>query len=321
MSKQIKDVAASVRGRLLNIAKNERRSFDSVLLLYMQERLLYRLSVSEFSSKFVLKGGLLMFMLTDYKGRPTKDIDLLAQQISNDKEDIKNVFSSICNVKYENDGLVYSGEDIEVEDIKEEADYHGVRVKTVCFLGNARKMVQLDIGFGDIVIPKPREMECPILLDLDAPVIKVYSLESIISEKFQAMIALSVANSRMKDFYDIYTLLNANNFDGRKLQEAVFETLQRRHTVIEKENVIFTEEFIKDEGRNRLWQSFLRKINVTGLEFGEVMKYIEEFLKPIYDSIINEEEFFMQWDYTNKKWFKDLKESEAAAGKDDARVD
>lgn len=321
MSKQIKDVAASVRGRLLNIAKNERRSFDSVLLLYMQERLLYRLSVSEFSSKFILKGGLLMFMLTEYKGRPTKDIDLLAQQISNDKEDIKEVFLSICSIKYEDDGLVYSGEDIEVEDIKEEADYHGVRVKTTCFLGNAKKMVQLDIGFGDIVIPKPKEMECPILLDLAAPVIKVYSLESIISEKFQAMIALSVANSRMKDFYDIYTLLNTNSFDGRKLQEAVFETLERRYTILEKENVIFTEEFIKDESRNRLWDSFLRKINLTCLEFSEVMKYIEEFLKPIYDSIINEEEFFMLWDYTNKKWFKDLKESEAAAGQDDARVE
>ncbi len=312
MSKQIKDVAASVRARLLNIAKNERRSFDSVLLLYMQERLLYRLSISEFSSKFILKGGLLMFMLTEYKGRPTKDIDLLAQQISNDKDDIKRVFLDICNIQYEDDGLVFIGEDIEVEDIKEDADYHGVRVKSTCFLGNAKKMVQLDIGFGDIVIPKATEMECPILLELEAPVIKVYSLESIISEKFQAMIALSVANSRMKDFYDIFTLLSTNNFDGRKLQEAVFETLQRRHTIIEKENVIFSEQFIQDESRNRLWQNFLRKINVEKLEFREVMKHIEEFLKPIYNSIINEEEFFMQWDYVNKRWFKDLKESEAA---------
>ncbi|MPM40324.1 hypothetical protein SDC9_86964 [bioreactor metagenome] len=128
------------------------------------------------------------------------------------------------------------------------------------------------------------------------------------------MIALSVANSRMKDFYDIYTLLNTNNFDGRKLQEAVFQTLQRRHTILEKENVIFTEEFIQDESRNRLWQSFLRKINITELEFSEVMKHIEEFLKPIYDFIINEEEFFMEWDYTNKKWFKDLREREVAVG-------
>ena len=312
MSKQIKDVASSVRARLTNIAKNERRSFDSVLLLYMQERLLYRLSVSEYSSKFVLKGGLLMFMLTEYKGRPTKDIDLLAEQISNDKDDIKKVFSNVCNIKYEDDGIVFNGDDIQVEDIKEDADYHGVRVKATCFLGNAKKMVQLDIGFGDIVIPKPREMECPTLLDLEAPVIKVYSLESVIAEKFQAMIALSVANSRMKDFYDIFTLLSTNNFDGRKLQEAIFETLQRRRTTIEKDNVIFTQQFIQDESRNKLWQSFLRKINVDKFEFTEAMKYIEEFLKPIYDSIVEEKEFFMQWDYVNKKWSKDLTESEAA---------
>jgi predicted nucleotidyltransferase component of viral defense system len=312
MSKQIKDVAASVRGRLVNIAVKERRTFDSVLLLYMQERLLYRLSISEFGSNFILKGGLLMFMLTEYKGRPTKDIDLLAQQISNDKDDIKRIFLSVCSINYAEDGLVFHGEDIEVEDIKEAAAYHGVRVKTTCYLGNAKKMVQLDIGFGDIVIPKPREMECPVLLDLEAPVIKAYSLESIISEKFQAMIALSVANSRMKDFYDIYTLLSTNNFDGRKLQEAVFETLQRRNTILEKESVIFTEQFIMDESRNRLWESFLRKINVEKFEFREVMEYIEAFLKPIYNSIIGEKEFFMQWDYVNKKWIKDLKESEAA---------
>lgn len=137
-------------------------------------------------------------------------------------------------------------------------------------------------------------------------------MESVIAEKFQAMIALSVANSRMKDFYDIFTLLSTNNFDGRKLQEAIFETLQRRHTKIEKDNVIFTEQFIQDESRNKLWQSFLRKINVDKFEFREVMKYIEEFLKPIYNSIISEEEFFMQWDCINKKWFNNLKESEAA---------
>jgi hypothetical protein len=120
----------------------------------MQEWLLYRLSISEFSSKFVLKGGLLIFMLTEYKGRSTKDIDLLAQQISNDKDDIKKVFLSVFSIKYEEDGLVFNGEDTEVEDIKEGADYHGARVKTTCLLGNAKKVVQLDIGFGDIVISK-----------------------------------------------------------------------------------------------------------------------------------------------------------------------
>lgn len=119
----------------------------------------------------------------------------------------------------------------------------------------------------------------------------------------------------MKDFYDIFTLLNTNNFDGRKLQEAVFETLQRRHTIIEKENVIFTEQFIKDENRNKLWESFLRKINVPKIEFTEVMNNIKIFLKPIYNAITDEEEFFMQWNYANKRWLKNIDESEVAIEK------
>jgi predicted nucleotidyltransferase component of viral defense system len=302
MSKPIKDMTASVKARLAIIAKKEKRSFDSVLLLYMQERMLYRLSISEYCERFILKGGLLMFMLTGYKGRPTKDIDLLAEQISNDIENIKKAFLSICKVQCENDGLVFNGDEIEVEEIKKDAEYHGIRVKTNCFLGNARKVVQLDIGFGDIVVPKPQVMECPILLDMKAPTIKVYSLESIISEKFQAMISLSVSNSRMKDFYDIFTLLNTNSFDGRKLQEAVSETLQRRHTTIEKENIIFSDEFFRDENRIKMWKVFLRKINHPNIEFDEVMRNIIIFLKPIYDAIVYEEEFFATWNYGSKNW-------------------
>lgn len=302
MNKPIKDMAASVRARLTRIAKKEKRSFDSILLLYMQERILYRISISEYSDQFVLKGGLLMFMLTDYKGRPTKDIDLLAQQISNDQENIRKAFSSICKVQCEDDGLVFDGDDIEVEEIKKDAEYHGIRVKCNCFLGNARKAVQLDIGFGNIVVPKAQVMECPILLDMKVPTIKVYSLESIISEKFQAMISLSVSNSRMKDFYDIFTLLNTNSFDGRRLQEAISETLSRRNTVIEKENIIFSEEFIEDENRIKMWKAFLRKINQPNIEFSEVMKNIIKFLKPIYDRIIREEEFFATWNDIGKNW-------------------
>lgn len=304
MTAVIKNITASVRSRLSNTAKKEQRPFDSLLLLYMLERLLYRLSLSEYAEKFVLKGGLLMFILTDFKGRPTKDMDLLAQQISNDMNYIKEVFCKICIVDCEDDGLMYDKESVTVEEIKKDADYQGVRVNIICYLGNARKTLQLDIGFGDIVIPKPEFMECPTILDMKAPNIKVYSLESIISEKFHAMIVLSVANSRMKDFYDIFTLLTKNRFDGRKLQEAVFETLQRRHTNLEKEIVVFSHEFSMDEKRNIMWRAFLNKINAEFISFEEVIRNITVFLKPIYDSIINEEEFFMQWDNNKRKWDK-----------------
>ncbi len=160
------------------------------------------------------------------------------------------------------------------------------------------------MGFGDIVVPNPQIMEYPVLLNMETPKIKVYSLESIISEKFQAMIALTVVNSRMKDFYDIYTLLNSHNFDGKKLQEAISQTLQRRHTVIEKENVIFSQEFIKDYNRNKLWKAFLRKININDLEFQEVMKCIIIFLRPIYNDIVLEEKFFKTWNSKIKCGYK-----------------
>jgi len=135
-------------------------------------------------------------------------------------------------------------------------------------------------------------MEYPILLDMKAPVIKVYSLESIISEKLQSIISLSTISSRMKVFYDIFTLLNSNNFDARNLHEAVNNTLQTRQTVIERENISFTEEFMNDRNRIKIWKAFLRKINSTNIEFNEVMTKIIIFLKPIYDVIVNEEEFF-----------------------------
>jgi hypothetical protein len=245
-----------------------------------------------------------MFILTDFKGRPTKDMDLLAEQVSNDMEYIKKVFTEICEIKCEDDGLNFITNRIEVEEIKKDADYQGVRVKVVCLLGSAKSTLQLDIGFGDIVVPKPQMIECPVLLNLDAPKIKVYSLESVISEKFQAMVVLSVSNSRMKDFYDIYTLLTSNKFDGRKLQEAIFQTFQRRHTILEKETIIFEDEFIQDKNRNIMWNAFLKKINAEYIEFSEVMKYIIEFLKPMYDSIVQEKEFLMEWNNVERRWDK-----------------
>jgi predicted nucleotidyltransferase component of viral defense system len=304
MKPEIKNVVASIRARLSNIAKKEERSFDSLLLLYIQERLLYRLSLSQYSEKFVLKGGLLMFIITDFKGRPTKDMDFLAQQVSNDIDDIKEIFCNICVLDCVNDGLQFSKESISVSEIKKGADYHGVRVNITCYLGNAKKIMQLDIGFGDIVIPKPQFMECPTLLDMEAPSIRVYSLESVISEKFHAMITLSAANSRMKDFFDVHILLNSKSFDGRKLYEAIFETFQRRKTGFEKNPFIFDSEFLHDKNRNTMWKSFLNKINVEYIAFDKVMMDIIVFIKPIYYSILVEEEFFMKWNNIEKKWDK-----------------
>lgn len=300
---EIKNIPASVAERLKNVSKQSGKSFDLLLLLYFQERLLYRLSISDFREKFLLKGGLFLFSLTQFKARPTKDIDFLAKQISNDLDYIKNSFETICTLPVEEDGVSFDVKGITAERIKEDADYEGVRIKIPASLGRMKKVLQLDIGFGDVIVPKPRDIQYPVLLNMAQPHIFVYSTESVISEKFEAMISLSVANSRMKDFYDINTLLTTENFDGRVMYEAVLETCQRRGTHLEKEHPLFTEKFANDLPRIKQWKTFLRRIGADqSLEFPLVMLHIREFLYPIYLSILKEDDYFRMWDSKLLKW-------------------
>lgn len=297
-----KNMVASVKARLTNIAKEQMRPFDSVLLLYMQERLLHRLSVSEYADNFILKGGLLMFILTQYKGRPTTDIDFLAFQIDNDIVNIKTIFQEICMVDNLDDGLLFNADSIAVERIKEVTDYQGFRLKIICYLGSAKKSLQLDIGFGDIIVPNPKLMSFPSLLDIGTSNIRVYSIESVIAEKFHAMIVLSVVNSRMKDFYDVYSLLDINRFDGEKLRSSIFETLKRRNTSLPNELAIFEPAFSEDIKRNTIWKAFLKKINISDLSFSKVMEELTVFLKPVYSAILNDEHFFKTWDCDKRIW-------------------
>jgi len=168
MSKEIKDMSASVRARLLTISKSQGKPFDQIMTLYMLERLLYRLSISKYRPNFILKGGLLLYLLAEEKSRPTKDIDFLAKQISNDINNMAQVFRYICQIKC-NDGLKFDGENLTTEKIKEDIDYQGVRVMVNCYLGQAKKMLQIDIGFGDVIVPKAEEMECPVILGMESP--------------------------------------------------------------------------------------------------------------------------------------------------------
>ncbi|MGG3006664.1 nucleotidyl transferase AbiEii/AbiGii toxin family protein [Geobacillus stearothermophilus] len=299
----VKNIPASVGERLKNLAKQSGKTFDFILLLYFQERLLYRLSISHYRDKFVLKGGLFLFSLTQFQSRPTKDIDFLARQISNDIQYIKTAFESICTLTAEEDGVEFDVKGITAERIKEGADYEGIRMKIPAALGKIKKQLQLDIGFGDVVIPKPQEMQYPTLLNMKPPEIRVYSTYSVIAEKFEAMISLSVVNSRMKDFYDVFTLLSTENFDGRVLWEAIFETFQRRRTNLEKEHPVFSPSFAEDESRNKQWKAFLQRTDIKeDLQFPFVMEKIRDFLFPVYDSILNEDEFFKMWNCQTLKW-------------------
>ncbi|KAF0996511.1 nucleotidyl transferase AbiEii/AbiGii toxin family protein [Geobacillus sp. TFV-3] len=299
----VKNIPASVGERLKNIAKQSGKTFDFILLLYFQERLLYRLSISNYRDKFVLKGGLFLFSLTQFKSRPTKDIDFLAKQISNDIQYIKAAFESICALTVEEDGVEFDVNGITAERIKEGADYEGIRIKILASLGKIKKQLQLDIGFGDVVIPKPQEIQYPTLLNMKPPEIRVYSTYSVIAEKFEAMISLSVVNSRMKDFYDVFTLLSTENFDGRVLWEAIFETFQRRGTNLEKEHPVFSPSFAEDESRNKQWKAFLQRTGIKeDLQFPFVMEKIRDFLLPVYDSILKENEYWKMWNSRTLKW-------------------
>ena len=271
--------------------------------LYIQERLLLRLSLSKYKNKFLLKGGLLLYSMTEFKGRPTKDIDFLAKNIPNDLDSIESAFKEICSMDIY-DGVDFDLENINIQRIKEDADYEGVRIKTVAYIGRARVYLQIDIGFGDVIIPKPIKIQYPVLLNFESPKINAYSFDSVIAEKFEAMISLSVLNSRMKDFYDIYMLLNERKFDGRILQEAIFETFQKRATILEKDLIIFTDDFMKDDNSNKQWNLFLKRIGKNNLEFEEVMTELKTFIKPIYDAILKEEEFLQQWNCHKRCWEK-----------------
>ncbi|PKP56615.1 hypothetical protein CVT91_12630 [Candidatus Atribacteria bacterium HGW-Atribacteria-1] len=289
MRNEARNMDASVKARLKNIAKDYKKTFNLILQLYMQERLLYRLSVSEYKDNFILKGGLLLFSMTGFTGRPTRDIDFLAYQISNDMENIKEIFKNICKIEY-NDSVVFDSNSVLVEEIREEAEYKGVRVKLTGYLGKAKEMLWVDIGFNDIVVPEAIAADYPVLLDMDYPKIKMYTFESVVAEKFEAIVSLGELNSRMKDFYDIFILLSEKKFNRDFLQKAIVETFKRRGTDILKFDQVFKKEFIEDNNRINQWKLFLKKIGHQNIEFEYVMDAIKKSLLPIYNNIKKEKE-------------------------------
>jgi len=303
MKREIKNKPASIRAKLTNIARIEGIEFDALLLRYFQERFLYRLTISEFSDHFILKGGLLLVCFKIPGTRPTKDIDFLAEQLDNDQTELENILRKIAEL-YFDDGVKFDPLSISSERIKEDADYEGIRLKIDATLGQARKRLQIDIGFGDIVIPKAKKIEFPTLLEQIPPKIKIYSIESIISEKFEAMIKLAMANSRMKDFYDVYTLSINYDFHGNRLKKAIESTFKRRKTIVPISPLIFRTEFHNDKRRQRQWAAFLRKSRLanTDKSFNQIMERITKFLKPIVISINNKTQIEKSWYSSLGRW-------------------
>ena len=280
-----KDIAASVRQRLLNKAKAERRPFNEFLQYYAMERFLFRLSKSPHADKFVLKGALMLRAWRSPEPRPTMDIDLLGKT-SNDVESIVNQVRGILAVEVESDGLVFDAATIQAERIVENADYEGIRIRFRGTLGSAVVTIQLDIGFGDVIFPGPERLDFPSLLGDPVPCLLGYSRESAIAEKFEAMLKLRELNSRMKDFYDIWLLARQFDFEGAVLAEAIRRTLEKRATALPEEVTIFATEFI--DAKRVQWTAFRKRLNDYGNtpeDFAEVLAAIREFLSPVVMSL------------------------------------
>ena len=291
----------SIKALLRNLAIRNGKPFEYVLTHYFIERVLYRLSVSPYAAHFVLKGGLLLQAVLEQQARATRDIDLLAEQLSNQTDDLRRIFKEICSIEAD-DGISFDIDSIQAEPITQNADYHGVSLSFFAYLDRTRERIHIDVGFGDTVIPNPNSMTYPSLLNTDAIVIRTYSLESIISEKFHAMVDLSFANSRMKDFYDIVMLACNNSFKGPVLQHAIQATFKTRSTDMPLLPAVFTDAFLQDRDKQTQWKAFMKRSNAENLDYTDALKLIKAFLQPLYDRLIAEQLYDSEWDYRSQAW-------------------
>ena len=281
----MKNLQASIQAKLRNLAKTKGLDFVLVSRLYMQEGVLRRIALSKFAMSFCLKGGLLLYSISGFTSRPTQDIDLLGSNIPREEAKIREIFKEILSIQVE-DGLLFTTETITLQKITEGADYHGQRLKVECRLGTIRTNLKLDIGFGDLIYPGPLQMDYPTLLQTNSFKISAYSLESVIAEKFDAMIVLDARNSRMKDFYDIYNLLTKHNIQPSTLNKAIKLTIQQRNTNTPKSPAVFQESFANNPRNLQLWDAFLSRIKADVIDFSFVIQAIKERLEPIYKEIL-----------------------------------
>lgn len=292
-----RDVAASVRQRLLNLARQRGEEFQRLLTLYGMERLLYRLSVSPYRDEFVLKGALLFSVWEDAPHRRTRDLDLLGRgdpAVARLTETVR----AICGIPVPEDGVMFHAETVQAREIREDAVYGGIRVTLTASLGTARLPVQIDVGFGDVVTPGPAEIAFPTLLDMPAPRLLAYPRETVIAEKLDALVTLGQDNSRMKDLHDLWALSRTSAFHGPGLREAVAATFARRRTVLPgSAPVAFTLAFHDDAAKRAQWRAFVaRQGPDAGLPpLTELMEKIARFLLPVLDAIRSGEALDADW--------------------------
>ncbi|MCX5493923.1 nucleotidyl transferase AbiEii/AbiGii toxin family protein [Kaistia dalseonensis] len=278
-----KTVGASVRARLLDRSRVERTDFQILLTRYALERLLYRLSLSPHRDRFILKGAMLFVTWVADPFRPTRDLDFLGYG-ENSPDAIGAVFREICGQPVDDDGLEFDIGAITAVPIREDIEYGGIRVRTSATIAGARVPIQVDIGFGDAVTPGPVEIEYPSLLDAPAPRLRAYPVTTVVAEKFQALVQLGIANSRLKDFYDLWLIAQTFEFDRVSLAEAVHQTFARRETMLPTEKPIgLSDAYVEAWGRQ--WRAFLGRERMASAptELTAVVSDLAGFLLPLIE--------------------------------------
>lgn len=282
MSREPRNLPASVRDRLLNLARTTQREFQLVLTHYALERLLYRLSLSPYRERFVLKGALLFTIWLDDPFRPTRDVDLLGEDAATAAE-MRLVFQSILDQAVEADGLTFDTKSLRASAIREDDRYGGIRVETTAILDRARVPIQVDIGFGDAVTPRADEISYPTLLDTPRPRLRAYPPETVIAEKLEAIVSLGFVNTRMKDFYDIAMMARHFDFSGNTLARAIRATFLRRRTPLPAGVPDgLSEDFSTRADVQARWRAFntRERLTMKADDFPQVVREIRDFVLP-----------------------------------------
>ncbi len=294
---RITNIAASIKQGLQTKARETRRPFQDVLLYFAMERFLYRLSISQHASKFTLKGGLLLPVWRAPGMRPTRDIDLLGC-MENSVAAVTQVVREICRQAVEpDDGLKFDPQTVTGEIIREEAEYSGVRVKFRCTLEKSQIPMRIDVGFGDVIVPAAAWADLPTQLDHPAPQLRCYQRETMIAEKFEAMVKRGLLNGRTKDFYDIWLLAQQFSFDGATLSQAIVATFGNRGTTLLAEPPALTSAFADIPQRSKDWLRLLDESRIEDLRpsLDEAINVLASFLLPIIQSLAQGQPFDMIW--------------------------
>lgn len=297
----VKDMGASVLFRLKKQAKEKEMNYQTCLQLFAQEEFLRKLEVSRYVENLILKGGMFLYTISHYEGRPTMDIDFMLRRMPNDVAGMKAVMEEICQADTHNDFMEMKV--LGTREITPDKQYPGIGINLMAYIKNVRIPFSVDIGVDDIIIPGAVKRRVTARLEgFKEPDIYTYSLESTMAEKFDAILKRMTASSRMKDFYDIFYWSQMFDFEGRVLQEAIFETLQHRGTPYEKDSMDQIMSFVQNEYLQNLWKNYNPGPGLEKPDFSTVLEQIERFIGPVYEKILQEKEFLGMWSSRENVW-------------------